>query len=187
MTAIAYRQARIEDAADIHALLLRLAPEIPLLVDTLEREEALYALIRNCGRLGESWVALDERERIIGFVLVDPEQLERHYAEHEIFDLRYAGVAPEHRGRGVFSALIAKVLARLRVRRRCPRQRSPASARRRRRRQGRARPSRPGPRRGRPPRKIRLPTDRLARRAGLSLGAGGGGTMTVAWAYQWPR
>jgi GNAT superfamily N-acetyltransferase len=110
---IAYRLARIEDAAEIHALLLRLAPEIPLLVDTLEREEALYALIRNCGRVGESWVALDEQERIIGFVLVDPEQLERHYAEHEIFDLRYAGVAPEHRGRGVFSALIAKVLARL--------------------------------------------------------------------------
>jgi GNAT superfamily N-acetyltransferase len=113
MAAIDYRQARIEDAADIHALLLRLAPEIPLLVDTLEREEALYALIRNCGRLGESWVALDEEERIIGFVLIDPEVLERHYAEHEIFDLRYAGVASGHRGRGIFHALIARVQARL--------------------------------------------------------------------------
>ncbi|MGC2411564.1 MAG: GNAT family N-acetyltransferase [Stellaceae bacterium] len=113
MTAIAYRLTRVEDAAEIHALLLRLAPEIPLLADTLEREEALYALIRNCGRVGESWVALDDEERIIGFVLVDPEVLERHYAEHEIFDLRYAGVAPEHRGRGIFGALIAKVQARL--------------------------------------------------------------------------
>ena len=93
--------------------MLRLAPEIPLHVDTLEREEALYALIRACGRSGESWVALDERERIIGFVLVDPELLERHYAEHEILDLRYAGVAPEHRGQGIFTALIAKVLARM--------------------------------------------------------------------------
>jgi GNAT superfamily N-acetyltransferase len=110
---IAYRQARVEDAADIHALLLALASEIPLLVDTLEREEALYALIRACGRSGESWVALDERERIVGFVLVDPELLERHYAEHEILELRYAGVAPEHRGHGVFAALVAKVLARL--------------------------------------------------------------------------
>ena len=113
MAGTAYRQARIEDAPDIHALLLRLAPEIPLLVDTLEREEELYALIRNCGRVGESWVALDEEERIIGFVLVDPEQLERHYAEHEIFDLRYAGIAPEHRGRGIFHALISRVQARL--------------------------------------------------------------------------
>src|SRR6266851_8101495 len=113
MAAIAYRQARIEDAADIHALLLRLAPEIPVLVDTLEREEALYALIRNCGRVGESWVALDQQERIIGFVLVDPEVLERHYAEHEILDLRYAGVAPEHRGRGIFRTLISQVQSRL--------------------------------------------------------------------------
>jgi GNAT superfamily N-acetyltransferase len=113
MPTIAYRQARIEDAADIHALLLALAPEIPLLVDTLEREEALYALIRACGRSGESWVALDEREQIIGFVLVDPELLERHYAEHEILELRYAGVAPGHRGHGIFAALVAKVLARL--------------------------------------------------------------------------
>jgi GNAT superfamily N-acetyltransferase len=113
MTGITYRPAAVEDAADIHALLLALAPEIPLLVDTLEREEALYALIRACGRSGESWVALDERERIIGFVLVDPELLERHYAEHEILDLRYAGVAPGHRGHGIFGALIAKVLARM--------------------------------------------------------------------------
>jgi GNAT superfamily N-acetyltransferase len=113
MTGFTYRPAGVEDAADIHALLLALAPEIPLLVDTLEREEALYALIRGCGRSGESWVALDERERIIGFVLVDPELLERHYAEHEILDLRYAGVASEHRGHGIFGALIAKVLARM--------------------------------------------------------------------------
>ena len=41
MPGITYRLARIEDAAEIHALLLRLAPEIPLLLDTLEREEAL--------------------------------------------------------------------------------------------------------------------------------------------------
>jgi GNAT superfamily N-acetyltransferase len=113
VAAIAYRQATVEDAPEIHSLLLRLAPEIPLLVDTLEREEALYALIRNCGRIGESWVALDEGARIIGFVLIDPEVLERHYAEHEIFDLRYAGFAPEHRGQGIFRTLIQKVQSRL--------------------------------------------------------------------------
>src|SRR6185503_14587374 len=91
----------------------RLAPEIPLLVDTLGREEALYALVRNCGRSGESWVALDEEGRIAGFVLVDPEVLERHYAEYEILELRYAGVALDHRGQGIFTALIGKVLERL--------------------------------------------------------------------------
>jgi GNAT superfamily N-acetyltransferase len=110
---ISYRPAALDDAAEIHALLLMLAPEIPLLVDTLEREEALYALIRNCGRSGESWVALDKRGRIIGFVLVDPDLLERHYAEYEILELRYAGVAPDYRGQGIFASLVAKVLARL--------------------------------------------------------------------------
>ncbi len=112
-TGIVYRPAEIGDAPEIHDLLLRLAPEIPLLIDTLEREESLYALIRNCGRSGESWVALDAQKRIAGFALVDPEVLERHYAEYEILELRYAGVAPDSRGQGVFTALIAKVLARL--------------------------------------------------------------------------
>jgi GNAT superfamily N-acetyltransferase len=113
MAGIAYRPASVDDAAEIHALLLQLAPEIPALVDTLEREEALYALIRNCGRSGESWVAVDGGGHILGFVLVDPDLLERHYAEYEILELRYAGVAPDHRGQGIFTALIAKVTARL--------------------------------------------------------------------------
>jgi len=110
---IAYRQAGLDDAAEIHALLLHLAPEIPLLVDTLEREEALYVLVRNCARSGESWVAADPEGRIVGFVLVEPTQLRRHYGENELLDLHYAGVAPEHRNQGIFASLIAKVLARM--------------------------------------------------------------------------
>ena len=113
MTEIAYRQAVLDDAAEIHALLMRLAPEIPLPVDTLEQEEALYALIRNCARSGESWIALDEGNRIIGFVLVEPNQQDRHYAENEILELRYAGVAPEHRGLGIFGYLVGKIMARM--------------------------------------------------------------------------
>ena len=112
-TGIAYRRAGLDDAGDIHALLLRLAPEIPLLVDTLEREEALYALIRTCARSGESWLALDQANRIVGLVLVEPNQLGRHYAEHEVLDLRYAGVAADHRNHGIFANLITKVFARM--------------------------------------------------------------------------
>ena len=44
---------------------------------------------------------------------VTPDLAKRHYAEHEMFDLRYAGVAPEHRGHGIFRTLIAKVQSRL--------------------------------------------------------------------------
>jgi GNAT superfamily N-acetyltransferase len=110
---IAYRQAALGDAAEILDLLLVLAPEMPLQIETLEREETLYALIRNCARSGESWVALDQSERIVGFVLAEPAQLGRHYAEGELIELRHAGVAAAHRSQRIFSELLAKVLGRM--------------------------------------------------------------------------
>ncbi len=110
---IDYRPARLDDAGEIHDLLMRLAAEIPLLLDTLEREEALYALVRNCARSGESWVACDKDGRIVGLVLVEPNQLGRHYAEHEVLDLRHVAVTPDRRDGGVLGALIDKVTARL--------------------------------------------------------------------------
>ena len=58
MAEIAYRHAELGEAADILAVLLQVAPEIPVSVDTLEQEEALYALIRNCARSGASGVAI---------------------------------------------------------------------------------------------------------------------------------
>jgi GNAT superfamily N-acetyltransferase len=110
---IAFRQASLNDAAEVHALLLRLAPEIPLLTDTLAREEALYSLIRNSARSGESWVACDPAQRVVGFLIVEPNQRGRHYAENEVLELHFAGVAPEHRGRGIFTRLTERLLARM--------------------------------------------------------------------------
>ena len=113
MTDIAYRPARLDDAGEIHALLLHLAAEIALLVDSLEREEALYAQVRNCARSGESWVACDAAGRIVGVALVEPNRLGRHYAENEMLDLRHAAVISEYAESGVLAALIGKVTARL--------------------------------------------------------------------------
>ena len=113
MAAIGYRLASLGDAAEIFDLLKALAHEFPLLLDTLEREEALYAAIRNCARSGESWVATDAAGRIVGCALVELTQARRHYAEHEVLELRYGGVAPALRGHGVFAALIGRVLARM--------------------------------------------------------------------------
>ena len=113
MAEVTIRQAGLDDAAEIHTLLLALAPEIPLRIERLEDEERLYALVRNCARSGESWVALDEAGRIIGFVVVEPAQLRRHYAEGEALELRYVGTAAEHRKQGVFASLMQKVLARM--------------------------------------------------------------------------
>ena len=113
MAEISYRQAKLDEAADILAVLIEVAPEIPVQTEPLEREEALYALIRNCARSGESWVAIDETGRIVGFLLAEPDQARRHYGEHEILELRYAGVVKTHRRRGIFTGLVERVLARL--------------------------------------------------------------------------
>jgi len=110
---IACRHAELGEAADILALLMEVAPEIPVSVDTLEQEEALYARIRNCARSGESWVAVDEGGRIVGFLLVELNQARRHYAEHEVLDLRYGGVAETHRNQGIFTNLVTRVLDRM--------------------------------------------------------------------------
>jgi GNAT superfamily N-acetyltransferase len=110
---ISYRQAKLDEAANILAVLIEVAPEIPVQTEPLEREEALYALIRNCARSGESWVAIDETGRIVGFLLAEPDQARRHYGEHEILELRYAGVVKTHRRRGIFTGLVERVLARL--------------------------------------------------------------------------
>jgi GNAT superfamily N-acetyltransferase len=110
---IVYRPAMLDEAANILAVLIEIAPEIPVQVEPLEREEALYALIRNCARSGESWVAVDDTGRIVGFLLAEPDQVRRHYAEHEILELRHGGVVKSHRQRGIFTSLIEKVLARM--------------------------------------------------------------------------
>jgi hypothetical protein len=98
------RPAVIGDAADIHTLLLRHAADIPLAVDTLEQEEALYAAVRKILAFGQSWVALGG-PGIVGAVLVDSAEAGRHWGENELLTLRYAA------GEAV-DALLDAVLAR---------------------------------------------------------------------------
>jgi GNAT superfamily N-acetyltransferase len=109
--AVSYRQAALDEAPDILAAVKAVADEIPLRLDPLEREEALYRTIRNCARCGESWLAVDDG-RIVGFLLVEPNQTDRFWGEHEVLELRHGGVLPSHRRRGVFAALLARVVAR---------------------------------------------------------------------------
>jgi CBS domain-containing protein len=104
MSDIRYRPAAIGDAADIHALLLAVAGDIPLAVETLEQEETLYAAVRKMLAFGQSWVAVED-EGIVGFVLVDSAEVGRHWGENELLNLRYA--AGER-----LDELIGKVLER---------------------------------------------------------------------------
>jgi predicted N-acetyltransferase YhbS len=106
-----YRAAQIGDASDIHTLLLAMAADIPLAVETLEQEEALYAALRKLLGFGESWVAVED-DRIVGFVLVENVQTGRHWGENETLDLRYAATDPAHRDGDALDALLQKVIER---------------------------------------------------------------------------
>lgn len=98
------RPAAVTDAADIHSLMLQLAADIPLAVETLEQEEALYAAIRKILAFGQSWLALDG-DVAAGVALVDAAEVGRHWGENELLNLRYAA------GESL-DALLGKVLGR---------------------------------------------------------------------------
>jgi GNAT superfamily N-acetyltransferase len=109
---IAYRPARLEEAPDILAVMKALADEIPLRLDRLEHEEALYRAIRTCARSGESWVATDG-DAIVGVILVQQNETDRFWGEHEALEIRHAGVLPSHRRQGILTELVNRVLTRL--------------------------------------------------------------------------
>jgi predicted N-acetyltransferase YhbS len=111
MATLTYRPAQVGDAAGIHTLLLAVAGDIPLAVETLEQEEALYATLRKLLGFGESWVA-EDGGRIVGFVAVENVQTGRHWGENETLDLRYAGGDPAHRDGEVLATLLGKVTER---------------------------------------------------------------------------
>jgi hypothetical protein len=111
MTALTYRPAVIGDAADIHALMLTLTADIPLVVETLEQEEALYAAVRKILAFAQSWLALDD-QTVAGFVLVDAAEVGRHWGENELLNLRYAAAATAFRDGDVLDALIGKIMER---------------------------------------------------------------------------
>ena len=104
MSDLTLRPAVVSDAGDIHELLLRHAAQIPLAVETLDQEEALYAAIRKILVFGQSWVSL-QGGTIVGAVLVDAAEVGRHWGENELLNLRYAA------GEGL-DALLAKVIER---------------------------------------------------------------------------
>lgn len=113
MAEVSYRQAELGEAVDILAALKNVAVDIPLVFDTLEREEAVYGRIRTCARSGASWLAIDDGGVIAGFILVEPNELRRHYAENEALEIRYVGVCSSHREDGVIAELIKHVLHRM--------------------------------------------------------------------------
>ena len=67
--AFTYRAATANDATDILAILEEVAPEVPVLLDTPERIDAIKTVIIQSYQSGESWVACDAAGAIVGFAL----------------------------------------------------------------------------------------------------------------------
>lgn len=109
---IVYRPALLEEAPDILAMIKTLADEIPLRLERLEHEEALYRVIRTCARSGESWVATDG-DAIVGMILVQQNETDRFWGENEALEIRHAGVLPNYRRQGILTELVGRILARL--------------------------------------------------------------------------
>jgi ribosomal protein S18 acetylase RimI-like enzyme len=94
-------------------LLVEVAAEIPLLVDTIEQREAVLRIVDNCIATGDSWVATVGNEAIAGFILAEPDELERFQRDNRALHLRYAGVAASCRRLGIFRTLIRRVMEQM--------------------------------------------------------------------------
>lgn len=106
------RVAAADDAAGIFRVLAEVAPEIPLLMDTGERREGISRIIDKCISTGESWVTTDGGGVVTGFILVEPDEMERFQHDNQALHLRYAGVSNTCRRQGIFRALIQQVMKR---------------------------------------------------------------------------
>jgi ribosomal protein S18 acetylase RimI-like enzyme len=106
------RMAAPGDAAGIFSVLAEAAPEIPLLIDTAERREAIAYIIKYCITAGESLVATVSGGAVAGFILAEPDEMERFHYDNQALHLRYAGVSNTCRRQGIFRALIQQVMKR---------------------------------------------------------------------------
>jgi ribosomal protein S18 acetylase RimI-like enzyme len=106
------RLAIVDDAPVIFGVLVEVAPEIPLLLDTEGRRGAVARMVMECVLAGESWVAVDGGGDVAGFLLVVPDEIERFQRDNHALHLRYSGVAISYRRQGVFRVMIQQVMER---------------------------------------------------------------------------
>ena len=106
------RVAAPDDAVGIFGVLAEVAQEIPLRIDTGERREAIFRIIEGCIGAGESRIATDGGGGTVGFVLVEPDEIERFQRNNHALHLRYTGVAKAQRRRGIFRALVRQLMKR---------------------------------------------------------------------------
>lgn len=108
-----HRFATPDDARDIFSVLAEVALEIPVRLDTCGRRKAIFSKVKERASLGESLVAIDGDGRVIGFLLVEPDETERSFCNNMALHLLYGGVTASWRKQRIFSALIRQVTSRM--------------------------------------------------------------------------
>jgi hypothetical protein len=106
------RVATLNDAAQILSILEEVAPEIPVALDNPEAREVVISRIKQCCSFGETCVAANRTNRIVGFLLVEPEEMERFLHDNQALHLPYGGVTKTWRNQGTFQNLIEMVMSR---------------------------------------------------------------------------
>jgi hypothetical protein len=104
--AIEYRIARRDDETGILDLLEEVASEIPTDIDPSDPLDPITGIIRQCCDSGKSWIAIDEDDSVVGFVLA-----RKDIHDQQAIALPYIGVSPASRRRGIFSTLLDKAKA----------------------------------------------------------------------------
>jgi hypothetical protein len=107
-----HRVATPDDARGIFSVLAEVAPEIPVRIDTCGRRKNIFGKVREWTSSGDSLVAIDSDGRVVGFLLVEPDQKERFFYNNMALHLPYAGVTTSWRDRKIFSAVIRQVMTR---------------------------------------------------------------------------
>ena len=104
------RVAVPSDEAAILALMRVVAAEIPILIEPDDRWRLVQQMVQNHCAGGGSWVAVGDDGAIAGFLLAEPDQVERFLHDDGAIYLAYAGVAPAARGMGAFRALARRAM-----------------------------------------------------------------------------
>jgi hypothetical protein len=100
--------ARPSDSAAVFRALTEIAPEIPVALNTAERQRRIRNLVDKLCADRSSWVSFDDGGNVVGFLLGRTYSTDMPGMEFSGVELLYGGVLPAHRCRRRFSNLLAQ-------------------------------------------------------------------------------
>jgi hypothetical protein len=95
----------------VFRVLTEIAPEIPVALDTAEKQGRIRDLLDGACASQTSWVALDGSDSVVGFLVGQTYSTDMPGMEFSGVELLYGGVLKAHRCHGRFSNLLAEAKA----------------------------------------------------------------------------